>query len=118
MKVYEITPIAKPRMTRSDKWKLRPVVLKYRAFKDEVRLRRVQLNEAGDHVTYVIPMPKSWTKKKRAEMQGQPHQQKPDVDNLTKALLDALYGDDSHVWDIRTTKLWGETGQIRISQAA
>ncbi|HHO8465047.1 TPA: RusA family crossover junction endodeoxyribonuclease, partial [Klebsiella pneumoniae] len=26
MKIYDITPIGKPRMTRADKWKLRPAV--------------------------------------------------------------------------------------------
>jgi Holliday junction resolvase RusA-like endonuclease len=58
-------------------------------------------------------MPQSWSKKKRVAMDGQPHQQKPDLDNLTKSLLDALFEDDSHLghW---TSKLWGETGMIVI----
>ena len=33
-----IKPIAKPRMTRSDKWKKRKCVLDYRIFCDELRL--------------------------------------------------------------------------------
>lgn len=118
MKTYEINPVPKPRMTRSDKWKQRKCVLEYRAYKDEVRLKRVDLPEAGGHVTFVLPMPKSWTEKKKSQMCGEPHQQKPDVDNLTKALLDALHKDDSHVWDIRATKVWGLTGKILIQQAA
>lgn len=52
--------------------------------------------------------------RKRAAMDGQPHQQKPDLDNLTKSLLDALFEDDSHIWDARTSKVWGETGMIII----
>jgi hypothetical protein len=32
---------------------------------------------------------------------------------MLKALMDALYEDDSHVWDCRITKIWGE-GQIII----
>lgn len=32
MKIYDITPIGKPRMTRADKWKQRPPVMRYRAF--------------------------------------------------------------------------------------
>jgi hypothetical protein len=28
--------------------------------------------------------------------------------------MDALYEDDSHVWDCRITKIWGEKGQIII----
>lgn len=77
----------------------------------------IRLPESGYHVTFVIPMPKSWSKKKRAQHVGQPHQQKPDKDNLEKALLDAVFDEDSHVWDGRVTKIWGETGQIIIEEA-
>lgn len=111
---YLITPMGKPRMTARDKWKQRPPVMRYRAFCDEVRLHDIQVPPADSHITYIIPMPKSWSQKKRALMDGKPHQQKPDVDNLTKALLDALFDDDSHIWDVRTSKLWGEVGHIII----
>ena len=114
-KIYDITPNTKPRMTQRDKWKVRPCVAKYRAFKDEVRLRRVELPEAY-HVIFVMPMPSSWSKKKRAAMDGQPHKQTPDRDNIEKALLDSLYSDDSHVWDGRTTKVWGRAGQIIVME--
>lgn len=113
---YLITPMGKPRMTRSDKWKQRPEVLRYRAFKDEVRLNKVSLPERGYHITFVIPMPKSWSKKKKAEMNGKPHQQKPDKDNLEKALLDAIFEDDCRIWDGRVSKVWGETGKIIIKE--
>ncbi|AMO48870.1 Endodeoxyribonuclease RusA [Enterobacter sp. FY-07] len=103
-------------MTRSDKWKKRPEVLRYRAFCDEVRARGVILPESGSHITFILPMPQSWSKKKRAEMNGKPHKSKPDKDNLEKALLDALFEDDSHVWDSRVTKLWGEVGQVIIRE--
>jgi Holliday junction resolvase RusA-like endonuclease len=63
-------------------------------------------------------MPSSWSKKKRQAMAGKPHQQKPDKDNLEKALMDAIYADDSHIWDSRVTKLWGEEGQIIIGEIA
>lgn len=115
---YLITPMGKPRMTRSDKWKQRPEVLRYRAFKDEVRLNKVSLPESGYHITFVIPMPQSWSKKKKAEMNGKPHQQKPDKDNLEKALLDAIFEDDCRIWDGRVSKVWGETGKIIIKEEA
>ncbi|MDU3478938.1 MAG: RusA family crossover junction endodeoxyribonuclease [Citrobacter sp.] len=91
MKTYDITPMGKPRMTRADKWKKRPEVLRYRAFCDEVRLQGVELRESGSHVTFILPMPASWSKKKRAELNGKPHQAKPDFDNMMKALMDAIY---------------------------
>ena len=115
-KVFNITPLGKPRMTRADKWKKRPEVLRYRAFCDEVRLNNVSLPESGYHVIFVLPMPPSWSKKKRSLMDGKPHQQQPDKDNLEKALLDAIFGEDSHIWDGRVTKIWGETGQMIIRE--
>lgn len=113
---YSIIPIPKPRMTQRDKWKIRDCVVRYRAFCDEVRLHKITLQESGHHITFVLPMPKSWSKKKRADMDRKPHQQKPDVDNLTKALLDAVFDEDCRVYDIRTTKLWGEYGEIIIEE--
>ncbi|MGJ7799988.1 RusA family crossover junction endodeoxyribonuclease, partial [Enterobacter hormaechei subsp. xiangfangensis] len=50
----------------------------------------------------------------RQQFDGKPHQSKPDFDNLVKALSDAIYEDDAHIWDARITKLWGEVGQIII----
>ncbi|MBO4148369.1 RusA family crossover junction endodeoxyribonuclease [Enterobacter ludwigii] len=114
MPKYIITPVGKPRMTRRDKWKQRPPVMRYRMFCDEARLHGIRVPESGAHITFVLPMPPSWSKKKREAMDGQPHQQKPDLDNLKKSLLDALFEDDSHIWGTRTSKIWGETGMIII----
>ena len=112
--IYDITPVPKPRQTQSDKWKKRPSVMRYRAFADEVRYKRVDMPEFGSHVIFYMPMPKSWSKKKKKEMAGTAHQQKPDVDNLIKALKDSLFADDSHIWDYRITKIWSEMGGIEI----
>jgi len=111
---YPINPMPKPRMTRADKWKQRPAVMKYRAYKDEIRLRGVSVPEASAHITFVIPMPASWSKKKRQSMNGMPHRQRPDIDNLHKGLLDALFTEDCQVWDHWITKVWGEHGAIII----
>lgn len=111
---YPITPMGAPRMTRADAWKKRPVVMRYRAFKDEVKLRGVKFGN-GDKVVFVMPMPKSWSRKKKDLMEGTGCMSKPDVDNLLKALLDAIYGDDAHIWKIRgLEKVWGYEGGIRI----
>lgn len=111
---YPVTPLGKPRMTRKDKFAKRPIVQKYWAYKAEIRLRKVMLPEAGAHVIFILPMPKSWTKARRAEMLGQPHQQTPDKDNLEKGLLDALFDEDCSIWDSRVSKVWGRSGAILI----
>lgn len=113
--IYEILPVPKPRMTQRDKWAKRPAVLRYREFCDQVRAAGIQLPESGAHITFHIPMPASWSGKKRAEMFGKPHRQKPDVDNLGKALMDACLDDDSGVWDVRTTKRWAVKGAIQVT---
>lgn len=65
-------------------------------------------------MTFVIAMPRSWSKKKRAEMDGEKHKQKPDLDNLIKALLDAIYSDDCAISSYSARKVWGQKGQIII----
>lgn len=108
--IYGITPIPKPRMTRADKWKKRPCVQKYWDFKDEVRRLNIDLPESGAHVIFYLPIPKNGIKRL-----GKPHQQKPDCDNLLKALMDAIYDDDAHIYDIRVSKFWSEKGYIEIN---
>jgi hypothetical protein len=101
-------------MTQRDRWARRPVVLRYFAFRDAVRASGIQLPASGWHVVFVLPMPRSWSKAKRAEHDGQPHRARPDLDNLLKALLDALYGEACGVWDGRATKIWGAAGGIAV----
>lgn len=116
MKIYPITPVPKPRLTQRDKWKKRPVVLRYFAFKDECKTHKVELPKAGAHVIFVIPMPSSWSKKKREQMNGRPHMQRPDADNLIKALGDSVYDEDCEIWNFQVSKFWGEQGRIIIKE--
>ncbi len=115
--MYDINPVPKPRQTRADKWKQRECVMRYRAFADECRLKGVTV-EPGDSVVFVMPMPKSWSKRKREMHNGMPHTQRPDLDNLVKALLDAVHVDDSHIWKLTAEKRWGEVGAIIIGEEA
>jgi len=93
--IINIEPNTKPRMTRRDKWAKRPCVLRYRKFCDEIRheTRGFQLSGSFKIVFY-LSMPKSWSKKKRDLMRGQAHQETPDLDNLLKAVNDALLEQD------------------------
>jgi Holliday junction resolvase RusA-like endonuclease len=110
---YDIVPVAKPRQTQRDKWAQRPCVMRYRAFADEVRLRKVDLPE-HPHVLFVLPMPRTWSKRQKDASRGLSHLTKPDASNLWKALEDALYIDDAHLWDARISKVWGDAGAIYI----
>lgn len=118
-KIYAIKPVTAPRQVESDKWKPRPIVQRYRAFKDEVKAAGMVLPTIPCKITFYIEMPKSWSKKEKARMNGQPHEQEPDVDNLLKAAMDAIYQtregkNDAHVWSIWAEKRWSETAHILI----
>lgn len=113
---YKITPVAAPRMTRRDKWlqPRRKCVQKYFDYRDAIKEAKIKVPCSGSHIIFKIPMPKSWTKKRKALMEHSPHQQTPDKDNLEKALLDSIFKDDSCVWDSRVTKIWAYEGSIEI----
>jgi Holliday junction resolvase RusA-like endonuclease len=113
-KIYPITPQPKVRMTRSDKWKKRPAVVRYFEYCNRLRELGATLPECGSKITFFLPMPQSWSKKKREAMNGKPHQQKPDLDNLIKALCDAIHKEDQHIWHYEACKLWGVEGGIMI----
>lgn len=117
LKILTVTPRPKPRMSQRDRWKKRSVVLHYFAYRDQVRLLAggFQLPPNDTRIIFYLPMPKSWSKTKRAAMNGQPHQSKrADLDNLHKGILDAFFVEDAHVWDHRITKLWATEGSIQI----
>lgn len=103
-------------MTQRDKWAKRPAVLRYREFCDRVREAGIEIAQQGAEISFVLPMPKSWNKKKQTEMAGMPHKQKPDLDNLIKALLDAVHDEDCEIWSLSAEKRWGFTGHISIVQ--
>lgn len=111
-----IGPVGKPRQTQSDKWKERGPVVRYRAFADALRGWAVSagftMPDSGCHILFAIQMPRSWSAKERAAMDGEPHQQQPDIDNLEKAVLDALRPDDCRVWRVSAEKRWARSGAI------
>lgn len=127
--VFDIEPMGAPRMTRSDKWKLDPnhknpksrqrkVVGRYFAFRANIiaqaQKQGFTMPSNGFHVIFILPMPHSWADKKKNQMYCAPHQQKPDCDNMIKAVKDSLCKDDAHIWDYRITKYWGKAGKILI----
>ena len=107
---WQIRAVAKPRMTRSDRWRKRPIVQKYWAYKDELRyLAREDGFKLAPvlSVKFYIAMPKSWSKKKKMARASTPHQQTPDLDNYLKGFMDAFADDDSYVYEfINCGKYW------------
>lgn len=117
--ILHVTPVPAPRQSGRDAWRPRPCVVRYRRYRDDIK------KLWGDRplilpckLTFILPMPGSWGQKKRAAHDGQPHLQKPDVDNLLKAFIDSLYRDqdDSHVYSIWSEKRWGDEGLIIVQE--
>lgn len=121
--LFKVTPIGKPRMTRRDVWKKRLIVQRYYVFKDELNLQARAMKYAVGEILFIsfyLPMPDSWSKKKQALMAGTKHQQKPDIDNLLKGFMDALAVDDAYIWQVMASKYWsavGEPGRIEVYES-
>lgn len=62
--------------------------------------------------------PKSLSKKKQMQLIGKPYPKKPDMDNITKAILDSLnglaYKDDNQIVSINAEKKYGLADRIII----
>lgn len=125
-----VAPVPKPRQSRYDKWQKRPRVVRYREFADKLR----QIMEAeyeggiaqfrqdvelkGLAVTFWIAPPKSWSEKKKVAHLGEPHRGRNDIDNLVKAVMDALFEQDCGVWRVSASKMWAMVEGISISAIA
>ena len=113
---YPICPVAKPRMTRADKWRKRPATAKYWSFVDLCRLNRCRASLFRRSCDVYPAYAKVWSKKKKAVQNDKPHMSRPDLSNLLKALEDAIYSEDSVIYDIHIEKRWGYEGQIIIKE--
>lgn len=117
-------------MTQRDKWKKRPVVTRYHEFRDLLRMEVRNALIASGHTglgcaelmkeatelswTAYFPIPPSWSGKKKLSHQGQPHRQKPDRDNIDKAIMDSLFEEDCGIHAGTIRKLWDDGEGARI----
>lgn len=113
MQTYYIEPVAAPRMTQRDRWKKRPCVERFYAYRDLIRTFDMNL-PIPYKVTFYLPIPKSYSNKKKKELEGQPHLKRPDKDNLEKAFLDSVFGEDSHVWSGWAEKRYSSEPRIVV----
>jgi hypothetical protein len=113
-------PGDKPRQTRSDRWKERPVVLRYRAWADLVRAEVTgdptkKLNGEdffGIVAFFHCPIPGSWSAVEKAAHAGRLHRGRGDTDNRIKGLLDALFDEDKYITIHHGFKFWCEEGSV------
>jgi Holliday junction resolvase RusA-like endonuclease len=93
-------------------------------FRNAIRLKAVEQKKLVGPVELRIEclfaMPVSWSKAKRAKHFGKPHTQKPDADNVAKAVMDGLtaagvWPDDAVVWSLTISKVWAVQGFCHIT---
>lgn len=112
------------RMTQRGKW-VNKSAQRYLAYKNDVAWQiKSQFNrEPIDSpvrviITFFMPIPKSWTKKRKAQALGTSHVYRPDLDNLVKGAFDAangiLWKDDSVVAELDARKVYSEEPGISI----
>jgi Holliday junction resolvase RusA-like endonuclease len=119
-----ITPQTNVRATQGDRIffripreKLRPAGLsrllrleRYNDYKESISALMKKQNfiipEQNVHMIFYMPVPKTWKEYKKKEMHMKLHQQKPDIDNLVKAIFDSVFTEDKYIADFRATKRW------------
>lgn len=122
--ILDIAPRPAPRVTHQGRFSQR--ALDYEQWKTDLWFLWAHHRPEGEvlppipfGLKFHIEMPPSWSNKKRLARHGLPHCQTPDLDNLQKAVVDALFpkkrGGDSHLWKVlECEKVWWEEGQIII----
>jgi Holliday junction resolvase RusA-like endonuclease len=124
--LFDVVPMGGVRMSQSDRWKTNPnhvdpkkrqrkVVTQYFAFKNVLTLQANQMGyELGKYIDalFLIPMPTTWSNKKKEKMNGMPCESKPDTDNLLKAVCDSLRKSDQDIWYMKGIKVWAYKGSI------
>lgn len=110
--IIRIDPKSKPRMTY--KTCMFKKFTPYWDYVDRLGELAIRLSESGQRVIFVMPLRKSYSKKKKNALRGQPHQIVPDTDNMLKALWDAVLKQDCRLWHTEVLKIWGDEGLIII----
>lgn len=84
----------------------------------EAKRKHFTLPPSGLHITFYLPCPQSWSKKKKKAHHGLLMQSRPDIDNLIKGFFDSLVSEDKFVANISASKRWVDypTGWIELTQ--
>ena len=71
-------------------------------------------------IKFYFPIPKSYTKKKKTEIQNGTlkYVKKPDIDNCIKSILDGLnelaFKDDNQVFEVYAIKKYSENPRVEV----
>lgn len=88
------------------------------AFLTKQHLKVPTKNPVLVDLTFYMPIPNSWSKKKKEYYNGKIHKSKPDIDNLIKGVFDSLnkiaWKDDNQVYEVHSKKTYSYNPGIGI----
>lgn len=119
VEIQDFRAMGKPRQTQSDKWNHRPVVVKARQQADTIRAAfdipdRAHKFKSAIAIHWVALLQGAGTKKVPAPTGI--HRVKPDLDNIEKLIMDALFDKDETVGGLSSGwKLWAPENTLLIA---
>ena len=110
--IFDVVPMGAVRMTQSDRWRTNPEhenilkrqrseVTRYFKYKEDLKNQSQIMNfemQGVLNIIFCVPMPSSWSEKKKASFNKMPVKTKPDIDNYVKGFMDALLKEDGFLF--------------------
>lgn len=121
----KVEPMGAVRMTGRGKF-VKPNAQRYLAYKNflqwqvkqQLKDRCILSGALAVDIWFTMPIPQSWSKRKKSAVIGEYHVKKPDADNLVKGVFDSLnkiaWEDDNQVAKLTAVKVYGESPGIEI----
>lgn len=112
--ILYIKPKGYIRRTKADIWKKRKSVIEYYRYKDEINqmIQERYIPSETLKVVFLLKPADSLSFIKKKKLYYTPHNKKPDLDNLVKALLDAFHRQDNIVHTIYAHKIYAPINAI------
>lgn len=110
-------PVGKPTMTQRDRWRLRPAVLRYRAWCDAIRKAAGWPQPAMLYRPIMLDVTAYWpgpTRHRPSPHGPSVYTSKPDADNVLKAVADALFANDERIWSAACRKYYDDGAGPRV----
>ncbi|MGG3798009.1 RusA family crossover junction endodeoxyribonuclease [Metabacillus fastidiosus] len=120
-----VEPMGAVRMTGRGKY-VKTNAQRYLAYKDQIKWitkqqlkgRKLLTGALEVEISFMMPIPKSWSNVKKQQAVGEYHTKKPDTDNLVKGVFDSLnklvWQDDNQVAKVTAVKNYGEVPGMEI----
>lgn len=123
--IIPVKPMGAVRMTSRGKW-VSESAKRYLSYKEQIQWEVKKQLRTNEIITgpidvkmiFFMPIPKSWSKKKKDQAVGEFHTKKPDADNLVKGVFDSLnklvWKDDNQVCKILAKKIYATEPRIHL----